>query len=273
MGRALPAFTILLIGSAAVLVAVLSGDGALCEIAVTSETTSPVRPQHDRGPTAGATVSSASFAPLPTPGLRTVTTGERGELLLEWTGGPDNATRWQYRQQGPENDWVWTRWTDVPGSDASTRSFCATGLEDYTAYYFKVRAVMATGALMYEGSPSAEARGVVPEIDSHGIPIMPSGQVVEGGRTWRVSFSLVVIDVPGGVRLMFSGGGGGAGTGLVEVDVRDVESGSWFTMDANTGEMLSRTVVTTPALSRDVDAVFDWIAASARVRPRTGAVP
>ena len=152
----------------------------------------------------GSPIASArpSTAPAAAPTVTTITTGDSGVILLEWTGGPGNATRWQYRQRGPENDWKWTAWADIPGSDAGTRSFRVSGLRDSTLYHFKVRAV--TGAVM--GEPSEEARGGTPVFDKHDIPSMYQQDIIEGGRTWRVSAGDVVIDVPAGMRLRYLGG-------------------------------------------------------------------
>ena len=265
MRRSRHALPILLIGPAAVLAIVLSGaDGpGPCESADATATAPPGRII----PAAERTAATAA----PAIELITVATGERGELLLEWTGGPDNATRWQFRHRLLSRDGTvtWSWWTDVPGSDASTDSLCLIGLLDYRAYDFEVRAVVGTEA----GVPSEPERAVTPEFGSDGIPHMyHHEQIVEGGRRWRVLD--VVIDVPAGVRLMRYGGSGGMpGGGRLTVNVYDVESGSRFTMDPYTGEMLGRVIVTTPASSRDVGAVFDGIAASARVLPRAGAAP
>ncbi len=225
---------------------------------------------------AGALVLRGAGDPTPpatgtAPGVLsviTITPGDRGVILLEWTGGPENATRWQYRQQGPENDWVWTAWADIPKSGASTRSHRVTGLRDFTSYYFQVRVVVG-GVGTVLGATSPEAEGGTPEIDSHGIPMMNTQLIVEGGREWRVAGGLAVISVPSGTRLMSDGGG----------RIYDIESGSWFNIDIGTGEVLSRQIVTpqsSPDASwwarhtqRDVGVLFDWIAASARVLPPT----
>ena len=221
----------------------------------------------DADKTVSATFATTSTPTVPT--ATTITTGDSGVILLEWTGGPDNATRWQYRQRGPENGWAWTAWADIPGSDASTRSFRVSGLRDDTAYYFNVRGVVGAAT----GEPSEEARGVTPVIDKHGVPGMPTRQIAEGGRTWRVSAGNVVIDVPAGTRLRYVGGML-ADTGQLVATVEDVESGSWFVVDIGSAEIVEREIVAPPTPSgagtspRDVGALFDRIAASARVLPK-----
>ena len=219
----------------------------------------------------GSPIASArpSTAPAAVPTLTTITTGDSGVMLLEWAGGPDDATRWQYSQRGPENGWVWTAWADIPGSDAGTRSYRVSGLRDSTLYHFTVRAVV--GAAI--GEPSEEARGGTPVYDKHGIPEMFAHETVEGGRTWRVSAGNVVIDIPAGMRLRYLGGML-ASTGQLVATVEDVESGSWFIVDIGSAEIVEREIVTPPTPAgagrspRDVGALFDRIAASARVLPK-----
>ena len=242
-------------------------------------------------PFAAIAASARMLPPNPAPAAPTVitiTTGDRGVILLEWTGGPDNATRWQYRQRAAgavqSSGWVWTAWTDIPGSDAGTRSYRVSGLRDSSYYYFEVRAeVRAVGGVVggntVMGEPSEEAQGVTAELDGHGIPMMPLRQIIEGGRTWRGSAHSVagdvapgfVIDVPAGTRLRYVGDV--FAEGRVVGTVADVESGSQFHVNVETAEILGRTIVTPPTPAgagtspRDVGALFDRIAASARVLP------
>ena len=237
----------------------LAARGGGCSSTVGSSATCTLTMNADR-------IVSATFAEVLK--VITITTGDSGVVLLEWSGGPDNATRCQYRQRGPENDWVWTAWTDIPGSDASTRSYRLSGLRDSTVYHFEVRAVVGT----VMGDPSEEVLGGTPVFDKHGIPEMFAREIVGGGRTWRVSAGLAVIDVPAGTRLM-NAGGVLADTGQVIVTVQDVESGSRFYVDIGTAEVIEREIVAPqgpPAAGtspRDVGAIFDRIAASARVLP------
>ena len=108
---------------------------------------------------------------------------------------------------------------------------------------------------------------------------MPEEAIVEGGRTWRVgAYDTLTIDVPAGTRLM-SVGDVSEGRNSGDPDVRrvvtvyDIESGSWFTVDTWTAQVVAREIVTPPTppgvgtSPRDVLAVFDVIAASARLLP------
>ena len=143
-----------------------------------------------------------------------------------------------------------------------------SGLRDSTIYHFTVRAVVGAAT----GEPSEEVPGGTPVFDKHGIPEMFAQDTIEGGRTWRVSAGLVVIDVPAGMRLRYVGGVL-ADTGQVVATVEDVESGSRFYVDVGTAEIVERKIVAPPTPAgagtspRDVGALFDRIAASARVLP------
>lgn len=226
---------------------------------------------------------SATFAlasPPPAPVLNTIDVGDAGVLILEWTPDPDSVsptygvTGWQYRQrarQGGTTDgpWVWGEWTNVPGSNAATRSYRLAGLPR-RVFYFEVRAVAGTLA----GQASDTVKGRPPIIDAHGIPEMAWGQISEGGRTWRLSAGPTVIDVPAGTRLILEGGG--LQGGLVTVSFRDVESGSWQIVNIATGADLGREIIAARPASggkgtdaaterRDVGAIFDKIMASARI--------
>ena len=79
--------------------------------------------------TVSATFAVAESEPL---SLIVVSDGSHDSLLLEWTGGPANATKWQYRQRRWENvqPLAWEAWTDVPGSGAGVRT--TTGSQDCT---------------------------------------------------------------------------------------------------------------------------------------------
>ena len=228
--------------------------------------------------TVSATFGKRSASGPPTPELMVITTGNRGEVLLEWTPGGDasGVTRWQYRQRarrGWDGPWVWGAWTDVPGSTAATRSYRVTG-QPLRWFHFEVRAV--AGAL--PGSPSASAEGGPALIDGNGIPEMLQGQIVEGGRTWRVAAGQVVINVPAGTRLVLEGGG--LSGGRVLASFRDEASGSWQIVDIESGADHGREIVTPQRAAaadavqsgsggsgRDVGAIFDTIMASVRLVP------
>ena len=93
-------------------------------------------------------------------------------------------------------------------------------------------------------------------------------QPAEGGRTYRIGGRFIA-DVPEGMRLTDEGHGyvcvdpGGCYTTLT---LRDEESSSVLTLDASTGDELSRWVAE-EAAGRDVGALFDHITASIREDP------
>ena len=230
-----------------------------------------------------ATTAADPIDPPPAPTLITVATGERGELLLEWTPNsetlfpPQGVTGWQYRQQWePEGHWdgaredTWAAWTDVPGSTAATRSYRFTGLETKGTYFFQVRALAGS----VEGHASEAVFGNPAFVDEHGIPEMPQGQIVEGGRAWRLGWSAIVFDIPAGTRLVLAHGSLGEGNRIEYLTFRDVETGSSQLVNIASGRFLSRDILEGEvgagkgaggASSRDVDAIFDQIRDSARL--------
>ena len=99
-------------------------------------------------------------------------------------------------------------------------------------------------------------------VGADGIPIMRAGQPVEGGRTYRVS-STLVLDVPAGLRLIYTGGSLD-NTGTLAIGLEDEESGSRLALDPWLGGELGRRIVASGAsgasgASRDVGALFDAI--------------
>ena len=230
--------------------------------------------------TVSATFGTRAASRPPAPELIAVATGKAGGILLEWTIDPAaSVTGWQYRQRarrGWDGPWAWGAWTNVPGSTAATRSHLLTG-QPSRWFHFEVRAV--AGALT--GPASARVEGGPAYIGADGIPQMLPGQIVEGGRAWRIHAGSTVIDVPAGTRLMASRGA--LSGGIVVVTFRDVESGSWQIVDIDSAQGVGREIVTPPAAQgaggdairaasadgsvRDVGAIFDRIMASARLVP------
>ena len=213
----------------------------------------------------------------PAPELIAVTTGNAGEVLLEWhlDPAPADVTGWQYRQQEMIEGvgGAWSAWTNVPGATAATRSHRVTGLRDLF-YGFEVRAVAGSRT----GRAAASVEGAPAYMGADGIPQMLPGDIIEGGRTWRLGGGLTVVDVPAGTRLEFQGGGLDS-TGTVSVSFRDVASGAVqvididraagvgrYPPDANAAAALPGSAA---ASARDVDAIFDQILASARLVPVT----
>ena len=200
------------------------------------------------------------LAPL----LLVVSDGAADALMLYWTGGPGDATTWQYRTRGP---WYgdrasWGEWMDIPASDAATRSYRLTGLGEGMSYGVQVRGIVGEVA----GAPSDSVWGDVSTLDANGTPWLPTGRglVAEGGRSWRVGGS--VVDIPAEMRVS------AIWQGPVdpmppheEMVIIDTESGSMLGVSTDFGAECWRDVPTS-ASGRDVNALFDQIVASARVQ-------
>ena len=219
--------------------------------------------------TVSATFGKAAAGPPPAPALLAVTTGNRGEVLLEWTPAADTAgvTRWQYRLRlQREGLKPWGAWTDVPGSGAATRSYRVRGL-GLAVHYWQLRAVAGTAS----GDASETVEGSPAFIGASGIPTMLPGDVIEGGRAWRIGNG-AVIDVPAGTRLRYGGWSYVAGESRMSFE--DVASGwrqgvntttltgtsRWRAADAPDGAQASEG-------GRDVAAILDGIIDSLRRVP------
>jgi len=192
--------------------------------------------------------------------LIVVSDGAADTLLLEWGGGASTATKWQYRTTyWNQSEWrqePWGAWTDIPSSDASTRSYRATGLRSYTGYFFELRAIV--GPL--EGLPSNIATGATQYSDSR-LPEMDPNQIVEGDGTqqWRIGGLSYVITIPSGMRLK-AGGGTLSSDGIFRVALFHLASDSWISLNADTGEVLERHIA--PEVSQTVGPLFDQLIAS-----------
>ena len=274
----------LLSGLAVAAAAATAACGASTPEAAPSSTAPPASPpaQPYTGSPAEATVIMEGDDPRGPAALKliAVSDGSHDSLLLEWTGGPANATRWQYRQRRWENmqPLDWGPWTDIPNSGAGTRSYRVTGLRAFSAYDYEVRAVV--GSVTATPSPIAET-GTTHEPGA--LPRVFPDQIVEGdGRTqWRIGYLSIAITIPDGVRLVGGGAfisdpcpaptaaqgepeppnlpgcpGGGAGT-----DLTDLATGSVLTF-SNEGVETNRHVVG-PAPQR-VHDLFDQLMDSVR---------
>ena len=199
-----------------------------------------------------------------------VSDGSHDALLLEWTGGPENVTRWQYRERA----WVnrraqpWGIWQNVPGSSATTTSYRLTGLSAGSAYDVQVRAVTGTTP----GAPSNVGEGLT--YPTGRIPYIDPGELVEGdGRTeWRIRVCGCTVVIPNGMRVEVGRSGvpdnGPVGTGII-----DVATGSQLALGSR-GHEIARRIVTPVSDGgaqnlrpiRDVSALFDQIVASVRLK-------
>ena len=155
--------------------------------------------------------------------LVVVSTVAADALTLEWTGGPANVTRWQYRTRTWANrePQAWGNWRNVPGT-AATRSFRLTRLAAGTPYDVQVRPIVGTTA----GTASKVGEGFTrPQGD---LPSLYVDQIAEGdGKTkWRVSGNKHAFVIPDGMRLRVGRWSISWGVAGVGVPLYDVTSGS-----------------------------------------------
>ena len=222
--------------------------------------------------------NGTATSPAAEPTLIAVTTGNAGEVLLEWhiDPAPAGLTDWQYRYQaiGREDELKpkagsWGAWTTVPGG-ASARSHRVTGL-GRAIHYFEVRAVAGSRT----GEAAATVQGRPAYVGADGIPAMLPGDIIEGGRTWRLHEGWTVVDVPAGTRLV--GGRVALSGGRGVVSFSDLATGATQVVDTARAEGVGRyppdparaggQAPASASPARDVDAIFDQIMASARVEP------
>ena len=99
-------------------------------------------------------VAEKDASPAKPTGL--VATAGDGSVTLRWTD-PDNPTivRWEYQQKAGDDEWG--AWTAIPGADAGTTRHEVSGLDNGTAYQFRVRAVNAAEAGPGPGSEASES--------------------------------------------------------------------------------------------------------------------
>ena len=244
----------------------LTAWGGDCASTPATDTTCALTMNADRSATAtfGKATPPVVSGPLE---LLVISKGDADALTLEWTGGPSNASRWQYRTRTWANyqPQSWGGWANIPGSGATTRSYRLTGLRADVAYDAQVRAVVGTtaGAASNVGEGHTYRTGSIPYIDS--------GQIVEGdGATeWRIHGCGCVVVIPDGMRLR------GVTGGISEqprYSVQDVATGSYLTFTVG-GREVAREISAgvqgdgaqnADVRTRDVGALFDQIAASAR---------
>ena len=119
------------------------------------------------------------------------------------------------------------------------------------------------------GPPPSE-----PVIGTDGIRIFPRRHPVEGGHTYRITadggywIGFIVVDVPANMRLIQTGSSEEFG-GTITVSLMDEASGALLGIDFDTGEEVGRYFPEdygSNGDTRDVGALFDAIAASARVQ-------
>ena len=119
------------------------------------------------------------------------------------------------------------------------------------------------------GPPPSE-----PRIGADGIRILPVDHPVEGGHTYRISDygspGWIVIDIPAGMRLTYTGGGLNSDA-TTTVTLEHEASGAALFLKFGTGNEEDRYIPTEPSTSaeaQDVGALFDAIVESARYQPQ-----
>ncbi len=99
----------------------------------------------------------------------------------------------------------------------------------------------------------------------YGLPAMLLDQPVEGPLTVLLApFAPYVVDIPEGLTLFRFTSWAWSNTGEQPAGVEDLKSGSRLWIDVVTGEELGREVVTVEGDTRNIEALFDQIVASAR---------
>ena len=120
-----------------------------------------------------------------------------------------------------------------------------------------------------QGPPPSE-----PRIGADGIRILPVHYPVEGGHTYRISDygspGQIVIDIPAGMRLTYTGGGLNS-DGTTTVTLKHEASGAALFLKFGTGSEEDRYIPAervSSAETQDVGALFDAIVESARYQPQ-----
>ena len=223
----------------------------------------------DSGPlSSSARTAATAEAPAGTVTLTPIASAGSGEMVLQWTSTVTDVTRWEYLVSKPRCRDGWEAWAVIPSGGPATGSHRVHGLDEDSRYCFQVRARTASGATA--ASHVVEARTLT--IGPDGIARIRAGNIVEGGRTYRVSGTRFVIDVPAGMLVQNAGVAWNHGPNEFTVMLIDVASGSHIFMDAETGEWLNREIATQAqngavGQTRDVNALFDQIVASSRRQP------
>ena len=122
-----------------------------------------------------AIIASIRVSPPPGPQHRAGTptlaarTAASGSVALNWSPGPADARRREYRQR-PEGG-GWGAWIRIAGSDALTTSHTVTGLTQDARYSFQVRAANARASGPESAAASAVA-GLTPTVVSDFEPLL-----------------------------------------------------------------------------------------------------
>ena len=176
-------------------------------------------------------------------GLVALMGGSEGEIVLEWTPADQRTQRWQYREKaawalrnGQKYAPTWSAWTDMPNSDADTRSFRVTGLtmRDWI-YDFQIRPWGARGP----GAASAVIEGYVATVGPDGIPQETPGPLLEPGRRFRHADTTFV--VPDGM-ILSTRRGGDSVTRETFIFLYDETTITRMVIRSSTGETVQKTI-------------------------------
>ncbi len=218
--------------------------------------------------------------PTAGPCLIVVSDGTPDALMLEWAGGPENTTKWQYRLAiwTPEShpNPPWGEWGDIPSSGPATRAYRLTGLTKASRYRVQIRGITGTA----DAAPSNTYSGAT-HLPAPHFPSLFVLNIVEGdGETrWRIGDNGYAVVFPKGMRLRL--GTWAMGNAAFYAPLYDVLSGSAIGLEStyDSGGRLAtaftgaRDIVmptastATTAPPRDVNALFDQIEASLRRVP------
>lgn len=210
------------------------------------------------------------------PKLLVINDGGIGYLRLEWVGGPEGTTSWQYRQREWQGSTPppWGDWTAIPDSDASTCSY-RVPLSPGGAYEFEVRTVGTLTAVSvnarvdpYEPDRRRPNFGVANE--ASGLQWVSQYGVTEGDGTTPWQLGDFTITIPDGVRVYADGWWGADCFAEPEVEACHTEGVQLF--DYETGAVLALTVegeeierwFPEDGDTETVSALFDQITASIR---------
>ena len=211
-----------------------------------------------------ASMVTASCSPGERLTLTAFTGSGAGEVVLEWTGGPRSARGWQYQYRPGTEDALWAdEWHDVPGS-GRVRTLRVGGLEQTRRYQFRVRPQLRSGT----GEPSEASASETALIGYDGVAVAFRRFPHERGGAFRLPGSSWTFRVP--TERTFGVGFSDRHSAVTHLE--DLESGARIVLDLLTGGEVNRffselSAVLTEDDRREVDSLFDEIAASMRYSP------
>ncbi len=152
-------------------------NGAAYTFKVTRGVTSPppVRIQTTAPPYSNEVTATPAGSPAKPTGLSAE--AGNGQVTLSWTDPEDDSIT-GYQVQQRKGSAAWGSWTDISGSDADTTNHTVTGLDNDSAYRFRIRAQNGGG----NSAASAVVRATPAEPAT--APAKPTGLGATKGDTW-----------------------------------------------------------------------------------------